>query len=88
MRERLMSMAPKGREHLLERRRRMFESMDEKARERMHKHFAYMRQRPSAPDVGSEAPDFNLAVLKGDGDRVRLKDHRGKPVGLIFGSFT
>ena len=40
-----------------------------------------------APLVGEPAPDFDLRVLDGDG-RVRLADLHGKPVGLIFGSYT
>jgi peroxiredoxin len=47
-----------------------------------------MRRRPPGPEVGSEAPAFDLAVLNGGGQRVRLEDLRGKPVGLIFGSYT
>jgi peroxiredoxin len=47
-----------------------------------------MCQRPPGPEVGSEAPDFDLAVLHGEGHRVRLRDLRGKPVGLVFGSYT
>ena len=41
----------------------------------------------AAPRVGEPAPDFNLALLEGD-RRVSLGDHRGRPVGLIFGSYT
>jgi hypothetical protein len=41
----------------------------------------------NAPKVGEEAPDFELASLEGD-RRVRLSAHRGRPVGLIFGSYT
>jgi hypothetical protein len=44
------------------------------------------------PKVGSEAPDFVADVL-GDnrtrtGEQVRLSDLKGKPVGIVFGSFT
>ena len=39
------------------------------------------------PNVGELAPDFELATLDGDA-RVRLSALRGKPVGLIFGSYT
>ncbi len=41
----------------------------------------------TTPNVGEMAPDFELATLDGDA-RVRLSAHRGKPVGLIFGSYT
>jgi hypothetical protein len=44
------------------------------------------------PRIGSEAPDFVADVLGNDGNRtgetVRLSDLRGKPVGVIFGSYT
>ncbi len=49
-----------------------------------------------APQVGQMAPDFTLerlsAVGKRTGGTVRLSDNfaggRGRPVGLIFGSYT
>ncbi len=41
----------------------------------------------TTPNVGGMAPDFELVTLDGDA-RVRLSAHRGKPVGLIFGSYT
>ena len=40
-----------------------------------------------APKVGDLAPDFDLPAAHGDG-RARLSSLRGKPVALIFGSFT
>ena len=40
-----------------------------------------------APRVGDLAPDFDLPAARGD-DRARLSSLRGKPVALIFGSFT
>lgn len=39
------------------------------------------------PPVGSLAPDFALGSPEG-GTRVRLSDRRGRPVALIFGSWT
>lgn len=57
-------------------------------RQQMRDMFAEMRRRPDGPDVGSRAPDFDLALLNGGGERVRLSDLRGLPVGLIFGSYT
>ena len=68
-----MSMAPEGRERMIARRLARLESME---------------QPPDPPEIGSEAPDFDLAVLNGDGARVRLRGLRGRPVGLIFGSYT
>ena len=41
----------------------------------------------TTPKVGDTAPDFELASLDGD-RRVRLSSLRGRPVGLIFGSYT
>ena len=41
-----------------------------------------------APNPGDLAPDFNLPLLDGNGERVRLSDRRGRPVALLFGSYT
>jgi len=54
---------------------------------------ADIRDRQSrVPPVGSPAPDFELDVLdrrrKRTGETVRLSDLRGRPVGLMFGSYT
>ncbi len=44
------------------------------------------------PQPGTEAPDFELDMLARErgrsGEKVRLSSLRGKPVGLIFGSYT
>ena len=88
MRERLMMMPPEEQERMMARRRARLKSMDEVSREAMKRVVTYMRQRPDPPEVGTAAPDFNLAVLDGDGARLRLQDQRGRPVGLIFGSYT
>ena len=46
----------------------------------------------NSPKVGDEAPDFELELLSPQGARTgtyqKLSDYRGKPVGLIFGSYT
>ncbi len=46
----------------------------------------------NAPVVGGTAPDFQLKSLSDSGkiteDQVCLSDLRGKPVALIFGSYT
>ncbi len=45
-----------------------------------------------APQPGDVAPDFTLELLSAAGARtgepLSLSSLRGKPVGLIFGSFT
>lgn len=44
------------------------------------------------PKEGSDAPDFEADILdrerKRTGETWRLSSCRGKPVGLVFGSFT
>ena len=50
--------------------------------DRAHVHFS----EPVAAE-GEPAPDFDLRRADGKG-RVRLSDLRGKPVVLVFGSFT
>ncbi len=46
----------------------------------------------NAPRPGDVAPDFTLELLSATGARtgesLSLSSLRGKPVGLIFGSFT
>ena len=49
---------------------------------------AMARREERAPRVGDEAPDFELPVLDGKGATVRLSELRGRPVALIFGSYT
>lgn len=62
-------------------------------REQLKENMAAMQEREKiAPAVGDEAPDFEIKRLDADGkltdERVRLSDMRGKPVALIFGSYT
>ncbi len=49
---------------------------------------AMARREARAPKVGDEAPEFELPVLDGKGATVRLSELRGRPVALIFGSYT
>ncbi len=49
---------------------------------------AMARREERAPMVGDEAPVFELPVLDGKGATVRLSELRGRPVALIFGSYT
>ncbi len=56
-------------------------------------HMATEKAREAnVPKVGSEAPDFTADVLdrgrRRTGQQVRLSDLRGRPVGLVFGSYT
>ena len=45
-----------------------------------------------APDIGDEATDFELEMLDANGVRTgavrKLSDFKGRPAGLIFGSYT
>jgi len=51
-----------------------------------------MAREAKVPKVGAQAPDFTADVLDRDrqrtGEQVRLSDLRGKPVGIVFGSYT
>ena len=49
-------------------------------------------RQADVPEVGAEAPDFELDILDQNrgrtGDTLCLSSLRGKPVGLFFGSYT
>ncbi len=53
---------------------------------------ARIERDKNSPRIGDEAPEFELERLSPagmrTGDRLRLSALRGRPVGLIFGSFT
>ncbi len=56
-------------------------------------HIAEQQAREAdVPRVGAPAPDFTADVLgpnhQRTGETVKLSDLRGKPVGLVFGSYT
>ncbi len=62
-------------------------------RERLEESLKKMQEREkNAPVVGDQAPGFELKRLSSSGkitnDRVRLSELRGKPVALLFGSYT
>lgn len=61
------------------------EGMREGYLKRLHKDL-------NSPQIGDIAPDFELEKLSASGARtgemMKLSDLRGKPVGLIFGSYT
>ena len=59
--------------------------------------FDAMREEQAArqvkvPQPGDDAPDFEIDVLAPDrqrtGETVKLSNLRGKPVALMFGSYT
>ena len=88
MRERLEGMGLTERTAALEQMRRFRDSLDDQTREWMERFQAHVRTRPEPPSVGDPAPGFELDVLGGAGARVRLAGLRGRPVALIFGSYT
>ena len=62
-------------------------------REALRKRHAFQDERAKqTPQVGSEAPDFEIERLSTTGQRTgemfRLSTRRGKPVALVFGSYT
>jgi hypothetical protein len=74
-------------------RRKLWLSISDISEEQFDALQAEQRARqPKVPQPGSEAPDFDLDMLdpkrKRTGKKVRLSSFRGKPVGLVFGSYT
>lgn len=74
-------------------RRKVWLDISEISEEEFEAHMAEEKAREAqVPAVGSVAPDFVADVLdrarKRTGESVRLSDLRGKPVGIIFGSYT
>jgi hypothetical protein len=81
-------LSPEEREQFGQRMAKMFASMAPDIRELVQKEGALRRQREEAsPNPGDPAPDFELALLDGSAT-VKLSDLRGRPAGLIFGSYT
>ena len=65
----------------------MFDSL-RKVKQFRDKEVAWQRLHDAdAPKVGDIAPDFELPAARGDG-KARLSQMRGRPVAMIFGSFT
>lgn len=76
-----------------EERRAMWIELSDMKAEDLQQLWADLKARQSnVPKVGSEAPDFTIdrldAKKKRTGDTVTLSALRGKPVALIFGSYT
>ena len=54
---------------------------------------AMMEEREKrTPAVGAPAPDFELEGLSPEGERtgetLQLSEYRGRPLALVFGSYT
>ena len=76
-----------------EERKKLWLSISDITEEQFAAHQAEQKARQAkVPQPGLPAPDFELDVLTRErrrtGEKVRLSSLRGKPVGLIFGSFT
>lgn len=61
--------------------------------EKLDAFLAHEKQRQAlVPPIGAAAPDFALDTLdrtrRRTGETVRLSDLRGRPLGLVFGSYT
>ncbi len=74
-------------------RRQLWLDISDITEDHFNAHMAGEKVREAiVPKVGSMAPDFVADVLgdgrKRTGEQVRLSELRGKPVGLVFGSFT
>jgi hypothetical protein len=65
-----------------------------KTREQLRKFIEarVVRDQTKSPKVGQPAPDFTLERLDERGNRTgemaTLSDYFGKPLGLVFGSYT
>ncbi len=88
MRERMAGLDEAGRERMRGRMAAAYGAMDDHTRTQMLKHVGLMREiQNGAPEVGEAAYDFDLRRLENE-ERVKLSDSKGRPVGLIFGSYT
>lgn len=63
------------------------------SREALKARMAYQKERSlRTPKAGSPAPDFEIERLSPTGERTgetfRLSSVRGRPVALVFGSYT
>ena len=87
--ERLKTASPVEREEMRLRIEQRMSQADGGHMQRVRRDWEARRESEvRAPEAGDPAPDFDLALLNGDGQRVRLSALRGRPVGLIFGSYT
>ena len=77
----------------MEQRRKVWLEISDISEDEFEAHMTGEKAREAiVPKIGSEAPDFVADVLDRDrrrtGAQVRLSALRGKPVGIVFGSFT
>ena len=89
----LEQRAMQGAKMTPEERKKLWLSISDITEEQFDAHQAEQKARQAkVPQPGLPAPDFELDVLTRErrrtGEKVRLSSLRGKPVGLIFGSFT
>jgi hypothetical protein len=74
-------------------RRKVWLEISDITEEEFEAHMAKQQAREAGvPKVGSEAPNFVADVLDRDrrrtGEQVQMSALRGKPVGIVFGSYT
>ena len=89
----LEQRAMRGAALTMEERKKLWLSISDITEAQLDAHFAaQMARQAGVPQPGADAPDFELDVLTRErqrtGERVRLSSLRGRPVGLIFGSYT
>lgn len=77
----------------MDERRKVWLEISDISEEEFEAHMAGEKAREAiVPKVGDIAPDFVAGVLdrqrKLTGEQVRLSELRGKPVGIVFGSYT
>lgn len=81
-------LSPEERDRFGQHMAEMFATMPPEIRDLVQKEGAIRREREAAsPNLGDEAPDFELALVDSSA-RVKLSALRGRPVGLVFGSYT
>jgi hypothetical protein len=77
----------------MDERRKIWMELSNMTKGDFDKMFADQKVRQQrVPEIGQPAPDFEAELLHADrarsGETVKLSDLRGKPVALVFGSYT
>ncbi len=77
----------------MDERRKIWMDLSNMTEDDFNKMFASQKVRQQrVPEVGQPAPDFEAELLHPDrqrsGETVKLSELRGKPVALVFGSYT